>query len=458
MDYEESDVETLLTRIRKNATSNLLRAWNEVTGTARAIIGTLDPNLPKQDLTRLHQQMCDCINPKGGEITARHNTVKLGKIYLGLSEAGKEKFLLLLLEKFDVDYQKIKEIFSLLKEDFGYNQQQELEQSIRAPRHQILKQFLSLSNGLKFVVDMRADILKLLKKNPDLSKLENDLRNILSTWFDIGLLDMKTITWDSPASMLEKLIAYEAVHKITSWNDLRNRLDSDRRCFAFFHYKMPAEPLIFIEVALTNDISNSVQSLLDESAPITDKSNINTAMFYSISSAQPGLTGINLGNFLIKHVVQQLIYEFPKIKYFVTISPIPGFIKWLNSNIDNLQINQQIKDKIQQTCIQKGEANDVIKQQLISLCAYYLLKIKRNLKALDPVANFHLSNGASIRQIHWNADQSEKGWKQSCGIMVNYHYEINKIDYHYERYISKGIISSARSLESLSKTIKMLQN
>ena len=446
-----------LTKITSTATNNLLRAWNEITGTARAIIGSLDPNLPKQDIGRLYKQMGDCLNPTGGEVTARSNTIELGKLYLNLSEIGKENFLLLLLEKFCISLEKVKIALENVQKEFNYGSKQELIEVITAPRYKILKQFLSLSNGLKFIVDMRADVLKCIKKHRKLSELERDLYHILSSWFDVGLLDIQSITWDSPASMLEKLIEYEAVHKISSWADLRNRLDSDRRCFAFFHYKMSCEPLIFVEVALTDEISSNIQVLLDEAAPITKHKEVNTAIFYSISNTQSGLQGISLGNFLIKQVVERLSSEFNNIKHFVTLSPIPGFMRWLKLESDNLKIDSKIKEEISALIKEKiafDQISEEVKEKLLQLCAHYLLSLNSDMKAIDPVANFHLRNGASIKQLNWAADDSEKGWRQSLGMMVNYHYELNKIDRHHESYISKGIIPSARTILSLSRAFK----
>ncbi len=451
----EKDNLATFTRITNRATDSLLKAWNEITGTARALIGSLDPDLPKQDLNRLHKQINNCLNPTGGDVTARSNTIALGKAYLNFSDVGKERFLLLLLEEFDIDPQQIKIALENAQKDFNYTNKQELVLAINPPRYTIFKQFLALSNGLKFIVDMRADVLKLSRKHSALSSIEKELYQILSAWFDVGLLDMRPITWNSPASLLEKLIAYEAVHEISSWTDLRNRLDPDRRCFAFFHHKMPQEPLIFLEVALTNEISRNINVLLDESAPILESNEINTAVFYSISNTQHGLTGISLGNFLIKQVVETLSHEFTNIKNFVTLSPIPGFVKWVKTIYDDLEDkDKQTIDKLTKNQASFDQIDDLTKKMLLQLCAHYLLKIGKRMKAIDPVANFHLRNGASIKQINWAADSSTKGWNQSFGMMVNYHYELNKIDRNHENYVSKCIIPSSRSVQSISKATK----
>ncbi len=444
------------TKITKSATNGLLYAWNEITGTARAIAGVIDPDLPKKDLLRIKKQMLNCITPKGGEVTARNNTIELGKTYLGLSEIGKERFFTLLLENFDTDKAEILNLLETLSKKLNYKNQEKLMKAMNAKRKKIFTQFLALTNGLKFIVDMRADLLRIVKQNPNLGKLENEIRQILLLWFDVGLLDMQRITWRSSAYLLEKLIAYEAVHQISSWNDLRNRLDSDRRCFAFFHYKMPDEPLIFVEVALYNNIASNIQDLLDESAPILQHEKANTAVFYSISNSQKGLVGINLGNFLIKKVVQELAHELPNIKHFITLSPIPCFVKWIKANIETLDFDkEETKNEIEDAITCSEMTKEEIKQELVNLCAYYLLCVKKGIKTYDPVANFHLSNGANLKQINWQANNTKKGYQESFGIMVNYHYELNKIEDNHENYMSNGTIAATKFLYSLSKKVKL---
>jgi malonyl-CoA decarboxylase len=233
---------------------------------------------------------------------------------------------------------------------------------------------------------------------------------------------------------------------------LKNRLDHDRLCFAFFHYKIPTEPLIFVEVALVNEIANSIQHLLDESVPSNNPNDASIAIFYSISNTQKGLSGISLGNFLIKRVVEKLSKEFKSIKKYATLSPIPGFTKWLKENLNQdatllnkLHIEQtsvEILQSIEQLQINTNE----IKQCLLKLCTYYLLKANG-----DPVAHFHLSNGASIKQLNWMADTSEKGIKQSAGIMVNYLYELSKIDKNHENYMLNKVISCSKEVSSILK-------
>ena len=207
--------------------------------------------------------------------------------------------------------------------------QNDLRHRLIPPRMRLLQQFNELALGVKFLVDMRAELLKLTRDQKELKPLSEDLRELLASWFDVGFLDLKVITWHTPAALLEKLIEYEAVHAIQSWTDLKNRLDDDRRCYAFFHPRMPEEPLIFVQVALVKGMSDNIQALLDENAPKPDAREADSAIFYSISNCQAGLAGVSFGNFLIKRVANDLKRDMPNVKTFATLSPIPGFTKWL---------------------------------------------------------------------------------------------------------------------------------
>ncbi|WP_088414922.1 malonyl-CoA decarboxylase [Wolbachia endosymbiont of Wuchereria bancrofti] len=464
---KESLVEFNVVKVEdKKAVKGFFKIFGGVADAVRSWIGNISPDLSSsRDIDSLVLKMNECLNPKGGEVLARKNTVSLGNLYLSLSEKGRIKFLQTLAEKFNPNKAEIDEKIKGYKKnqdsELSYKFEQDLIRILESPRSKILKQFISLPEGLKFIVDMRSDVLKLKSQYRSLNPLENELKSILCTWVDVDLLDLHQITWNSPASLLEKLIKYEAVHKISSWGDLKNRLDSDHLCFAFFHYKIPSEPLIFVEVALMNEIANSIQHLLDESIPSSDPSNASTAIFYSISNTQAGLSGISLGNFLIKRVVEKLSHEFKSIKVYATLSPIPGFAKWLKENL-NQDITLLGKLNIKQSSAEilgnigqlktNVECESEVKQCLLKLCAHYLLKVKNsNGSAYDPVAHFHLSNGASIKQLNWMADTSEKGMGQSAGIMVNYLYELSKIDNNHESYMVNKVVSHSKKVSSILK-------
>ena len=461
---KESLVKTNIAQVEdEKAVSGFFKIFGGVADAVRSWIGNIGPDLSNsRDIDSLVLKMNECLNPKGGEVSARKNTVSLGKLYLSLSEKGKIKFIQTLVEKFSLNKaeidEKIKEYRENQNPELNYKIEQDLEKVLESPRSKILKQFISLPEGLKFIVDMRSDVLKLKNQYKELNRLESELKSILLSWVDVDLLDLRQITWDSPASLLEKLIKYEAVHKISSWGDLKNRLDSDRLCFAFFHYKIPNEPLIFVEVALMDGIADSIQHLLDESVPSSDPSSASTAIFYSISNTQAGLSGISLGNFLIKRVVEKLSQEFKSIKIYTTLSPIPGFTKWLKESLSQ-DITLLSKLSIKQSSAEILESIEQLKtnvecekQYLLKLCAHYLLKVKNSSGgAYDPVAHFHLSNGASIKQLNWMADVSEKGISQSAGMMVNYLYELSKIDNNHESYMVNKVVSHSKQVLSVLK-------
>lgn len=455
---KESLAKTDIVKVEdKKATKGFFKILGEVADAVRSWVGNIGPDLSSsRDIDSLVLKMNECLNPKGGEVSARKNTVSLGNLYLSLSEAGQIKFLQTLAEKFNPDKTKIDEEIKVYKKnqdsESSYKFEQDLIKVLESPRSKILKQFISLPEGLKFIVDMRSDVLKLKNQYKSLSPLENELKSILCTLVDVDLLDLHQITWDSPASLLEKLIKYEAVHKISSWGDLKNRLDSDHLCFAFFHYKIPNEPLIFVEVALMNEIADSIQHVLDESVPSSDPSSASTAIFYSISNTQTGLSGISLGNFLIKRVVEKLSQEFKSVKVYATLSPVPGFTKWLKNQDVALLGKLNIKQSGTEILESIKTNIECEKQSLLKLCAHYLLKVKSSGGgAYDPVAHFHLSNGASIKQINWMADTSEKGISQSAGIMVNYLYELPKIDDNHENYMINKVISHSKKVSAILK-------
>jgi malonyl-CoA decarboxylase len=308
----------------------------------------------------------------------------------------------------------------------------------------MFRRFNNQPDGLRFLVDLRADMLRWRKQVSGLQPLDKTLENLLSAWFDVGLLDLRRLTWDTPASLLEKLIVYEAVHEIQSWDDLKHRVAEDRRCYAFFHPQMPDVPLIFVEVAFAPHMADDVQALLDTTQPPQNLDKARWAIFYSISNTQPGLRGISFGNFLLKRVVDQLLSELPKLKSFATLSPIPGFGDWLGKlNADEVEdiVREKSRDRARSGVpdgarwlarLRKAASgvrggNEVVRRAGMKLVAAYLQTMKAG-APLDPVARFHLGNGARIERINWAADRSSKGLGQSAALMVNYLYELDELD------------------------------
>jgi malonyl-CoA decarboxylase len=435
---------------------NLRAAWRDIAESARVYIGTGPrPDLPDNDADRLRAQMRACLEGTGGQVSARARAAELGRTYLALSPTGRERFLRLLAEEFDVDRVEVDEACARLSRAHEDNDRREAEQALRRalepPHTRLLGQFNVLPEGVKFLVDLRAELMSLGRRDATFAALERDLKNLLASWFDIGFLELQRITWESPAALLEKLIAYEAVHTIRSWTDLKNRLEADRRCFAFFHPRMPHEPLIFVEVALVSGMATDVQKLLDEHAPLTDPGSADTAIFYSISNCQKGLAGISFGNFLIKRVVDQLASELPKLRNFATLSPIPGFRKWLDGRLgDGAEPRLGEILNTPGWHLDEALAKDA-REPLSRLCARYLILEKgRPGRALDPVAHFHLSNGARVERLNWLGDTSPKGLQQSEGMMVNYLYKLADIEANHEAYTGEGRVAASPALRNLA--------
>jgi malonyl-CoA decarboxylase len=316
-----------------------------------------------------------------------------------------------------------------------------LRRSLLSPRTRLLQRFAAIPEGMRFLVDLRAELLPHLKADKRLLPLDAELETLFSTWFDVAFLELRRLSWDSPASLIEKLIKYEAVHDIRSWADLKNRLDSDRRCYGFFHPHLDGDPLIFVEVALTDSISDSITPLLDETAAAADLSKATTAIFYSISNCQAGLRGVSFGDSLIKRVVETLRDEFPKLRTFCTLSPIPGFRSWLARQVPAEKLASWDKP------LELGPKSPQ-RQELLAWAARYLGKELQDGKPVDPVARFHLGNGARVERLNWGGDPSPKGLKQSFGLMVNYLYDPKRLDKH-RAMLSQGEIPIAGAVEDL---------
>jgi malonyl-CoA decarboxylase len=303
---------------------------------------------------------------------------------------------------------------------------------------------------------MRADLLSALKTNRDLGALDRDIAHLLSSWFNRGFLVLRRIDWSSPANILEKIIRYEAVHEIRDWNDLRRRIDpADRRCYAFFHPRLVDEPLIFVEVALTEAIPGAIAPLLAEDRTPVAIDRARTAVFYSISNTQRGLGGISFGSFLIKQVVEELQRELPRLENFVTLSPVPGLMQWLKEAND-VPVSDEGRALLGQLdapdWFQNAETAAQLRTLLEPLAAYYFLKARTPKgRLIDSVARFHLGNGARLERIDWLGDLSPKGMRESAGIMVNYLYRIEDIEKNHEAYVNQDEIVASSAVKRLLK-------
>ena len=462
----------------RQALRTLRYRWHNIAGYVYdAEAASTRPDLPEDDRERLRRQMKECLEARGGEVSARARAAALGEAYLALDASGRERFLHMLAEDFDVVENDVEAAIdewhaATTAADRG-RARRKLRQALEPPRIKLLTQFNSLPDGIKFLVNMRAELLAAVAKDPKLAGFEHDLRGLLATWFDVDFLELRRITWDTASgALLEKLITYEAVHPIESWNDLKDRLDYDRRYFAYFHPRMPNEPLIFVEVALVNGMAGNVQALLDPAAPVQDPKVADSAIFYSINNAQRGLDGISFGNFLIKRVVDRLSKEFPNLKTFATLSPIPGYLPWLKSALEQgdrdlllpserkllsnaAGVTRRAKGWLKETLKSSAWRDDeavvkALRPVLMRLCARYLVREKRpSGAAIDPVAHFHLSNGARMERLNWMGDRSPKGMWQSAGLMINYRYDLARIDANHENYRSIGRRAISSSIKGL---------
>jgi len=396
-------------------------------------------------------------------ITIETAATKFCNQYSVLTRDQKFEFL----RKFSVESDK--ESSSSFESDSG---------SLEPPHQKTFIKIGQLKGGVKFLVDLRKDLLDLLKQS-DLEKSEHvalktlnaNLKNLLSNWFSVGFLNLEQVTWESPCSLVEKICDYEAVHPISSWTDIKKRIGNHRRCFVYTHPSMPGEPMVILHVALTDgSVSDSVDLLvrhnLDQNRNQPEqKDHCKGAIFYSVTSTQSGLQGIELGNQLIKHAVSRLQAEFPQMTTFSTLSPIPGFRTWLlmelnnvvetQSNIlldnekkqlwevldDETNIEQQLSSIIKSNSWSSdARLTQVLKPVLMRLCARYLYVEKRRNFALNSVANFHIRNGACLWRLNWRADTSQRGMKNSCGIMVNYRYILDRLEENSNNYLGNHVI------------------
>jgi len=327
-----------------------------------------------------------------------------------------------------------------------------LQRAVESPRQKLFRRLNVAPGATAALVDMRRRLLRELKANPDWVGVDADLEHLFGSWFNRGFLRLERIDWRTPALILEKLIEYEAVHEIAGWRDLHRRLASDRRCFAFFHPALPEEPLIFIEVALTERISTTVAPLLDPDSPEVDPARADCAMFYSITNCQDGLRGISFGNLLIKQVVHELGREFPRLKTFATLSPVPGFRAWLAGIARDYAVSVPDLARLdERDWFENPAVAERLRPPLMGLCAHYLTAVKKDDEPLDAVARFHLGNGARMEKLNWLADTSKPGMQRSAGIMVNYLYRLADVEKNHEAFVREHEVAASHELKKLAR-------
>ncbi|WOP14450.1 malonyl-CoA decarboxylase [Ottowia sp. SB7-C50] len=448
--------------------SRQLRTTRERLG---AMLGRSDEALPPRVLRRTLRELQNVADPTVSDVEGGRRAAGVARWYASATPEQRQDCWLLMSEQFPPDPTAIQAAHAAY--DAARNTDEEARAEVRlrkafaSPRTRLLQRFAAFPDGVRFLVDMRAELLPRLKQEKRLLALDAELEDLFSTWFDVGFLELRRIDWHSPASLIEKLIKYEAVHDVRSWADAKNRLDEDRRCYGFFHPRLPGEPLIFVEVALLKSMAGSITPLLDEEAEAADLDKATTAIFYSISNTQPGLRGVSFGDSLIKRVVEALQHEFPQLKVFATLSPIPGLRGWLGKQAGALL--QDLPPRARQALAREvGEAeltapvllkalDDVpalgeksaVRRWLLSSAARYLAReLTPDGRPLDAVARFHLGNGARVERLNWLGDPSPKGLRQSYGLMVNYLYDLKRLDRH-RALLAQGKVPLSSAVESL---------
>jgi malonyl-CoA decarboxylase len=406
--------------------------------------------------------LCGALMGERGEISGAALARETLAAYQGLDERGREEFFDILGREFAPSPEAIGKAADAYRYDPTPQNLIRLQEIIDSARQELFRRLNMAPGGTQALVEMRRAVLRGLDRHPGWRGIEIDLLHLFRSWFNRGFLRLERIDWRTSAIVLEKLIQYEAVHAIQGWRDLRRRLEAaDRRCFGFFHPQLPDEPLIFIEVALTHGMSAQVQPLLDVNAPVIAPVRADCAIFYSITNCQEGLRGTSFGNLLIKQVAEDLKRELPHLGTFATLSPIPGFRRWLAradtqvklSIGPNAEERLALLARIERPGWHSGEVPEVLQKLLQRLGAWYLLnaKQKANPEPLDPVARFHLGNGAALERLNWLGDTSDAGMARSAGMMVNYVYRLDDVERNHERYFADHAVVASRAVEKLAR-------
>lgn len=416
---------------------------------------------------------CNALLSYRGDATALAMAQQIHNRYSNASEEEKIDFFAHLSTHFSPDFDEISTLASTLSHEHSSDAYKQLLNSIKGGRQMLFELLNIPGTGTQALVKMRTELLNLLPEHPEFAVVDVDLKYTLETWFNRGFLEFREINWNTSADVLEKLISYEAVHEIQDWADLKRRLTGDRSCFAFFHPALLDDPLIFVQVAFTEEISDRIDPFINHEQPVTSSSSTNTAIFYSISNCQTGLRGISFGNFLIKQVVQQIQKERPQITRFSTLSPVPGLTRAIRKNyitedtlhqiagplLPSLQKRYADMPLIELICDRYNrldESHDDTVSFMNELGVYYLTQLKHGIEPYDPVARFHLSNGASIYRINPFGNRKEYGLKSSAGLMVNYLYDLERVEMNHESFKKNGAIDIHRNLKKQQKKIRAL--
>ena len=402
--------------------------------------------------TRRTVSLCHALLSEHGEASGAALAREALAAYRMLAGPALAAFFDVLAEEFSPDPEAVGEAADLYRQDPSPANLIRLQYVTEPPRQELFRRLNLANGGTAALVEMRLRLLHELRAQPRWAGIDADLVHLLSSWFNRGFLSLQRIDWRTPALVLEKLMQYEAVHEIQGWRDLHRRLEADRRCYAFFHPALPDEPIIFIEVALTKGMSEQVQPLLDTDSPVVDPAGANAAVFYSITNCQEGLRGISFGNFLIKQVAEDLGREFPRLKTFATLSPIPGFRRWLaETAATHAELGEIAAALAESDWIERAAPGSRVQSELMRLCAWYLLHAKHDTEPADSVARFHLGNGARMERLNWLADTSKAGMARSAGLMVNYVYRLKDVEHNHEAYANKHLVVASAGLALLAR-------
>jgi len=382
-------------------------------------------------------------------------------LYRGLDESGRLHFFQTLARDFSPDRDAVLAAAHAYHAHPSAGNLAALQRIAEPPRQEVFRRMNMAPSGTAMLLDLRRSLLEAMRQNAELAVVDHDLTHLLGSWFNRGFLELRRIDWSTPASILEKLIAYEAVHEIRGFPDLKRRLENDRRCFAFFHPALPDDPLIFVEVAFVNELPGAVAPILAMDGIVGDPRRARCAVFYSITSCQPGLRGISFGNFLIKQVAADLHAELPNLKIFATLSPVPGLRAWAKRRLQAAARTAASPEALRSELL--AAAADAtalpppaLRESMEGLAAWYLTQEWEEGHALDPVARFHLGNGARLERINWAADTSPKGLAQSFGLMVNYVYNLGDVERNHEEYINRHHVVTSSAVEKVARAVEPL--
>ncbi len=405
--------------------------------------------------TELLIEMCRALITSQGEASGVALAAEILRRYGALDVSEEAAFFQTLAAEFGPDRERVREAIANFGADSDEAAASEIHFASEPRRHELFRRLNRAPGGTAALVEMRADMLALINRDPSLAVVDRDFLHLFGSWFNRGFLVLRRIDWSTSAKVLEKIIRYEAVHEIGDWDELRRRIDpADRRCYAFFHPRLVDQPLIFVEVALTLAAPTAIAPLLAPRRAHVSPEKARVAAFYSISNCQQGLAGVSFGNFIIKQVLEEICRELPLIEAFVTLSPVPGFRAWLDAAEDPAIAPMKgvvIELSAEENWPSAPGVAERMRAALEPLAAHYLLKARGpDGRVMDPVARFHLGNGASLERVDWEGDLSPKGLAEFYGIMVNYRYDLDEIERNHEAFANRGQIAASSAVKKLA--------